>query len=51
MGPGGAPRGIVDAPSLGMTSMDAPFDVAFGLDGTIYVSIVWDNRILELAQS
>jgi tripartite motif-containing protein 71 len=51
MGSGGVFASAVDPTSLGIGSMDAPFDVAFGVDGTIYVSAVWDNRILELSQT
>ena len=42
---------IVDASTLGIPSMDAPFEVAFGTAGQIYVSVVWDNTVLRLSQS
>jgi tripartite motif-containing protein 71 len=39
-----------DGPSLGLGPIDGPFDVAFGPAGQIYVSLVWDNRILHLEE-
>lgn len=39
-----------DGPSLGLGPVDGPFDVAFGPAGEIYVSLVWDNRILHLEE-
>ena len=51
MSAGGIFAGAIDHTTLGLTSMDGPFDVAFASGGRIFVSVVWDNRILELAQS
>ena len=42
---------FADKTTPGMGSMDAPFEVAFGVDGRILVSVVWDNKIVELAQT
>jgi len=30
--------------------MDGPFDIAFASGGRVFVSVVWDNRILTLAR-
>jgi DNA-binding beta-propeller fold protein YncE len=40
----------VNGASLGIGPMDGPFEVAFGTGGQIYVSVVWDNRILTLTE-
>jgi len=40
----------VNGAALGIGPIDAPFKVAFGTDGTIYVSLVWDNRVIELTE-
>ena len=40
-----------DKSTPGMGSMDAPFQVAFGAGGEIYVSVVWDNKIVQLAET
>ena len=42
---------FADKTTPGVVSMDAPFEVAFGIDGAIYVSVVWDNKIMELAEA
>jgi DNA-binding beta-propeller fold protein YncE len=42
---------MADKTTPGMGSMDAPFEVAFGTGGEIYVSVVWDNKIVELAET
>jgi DNA-binding beta-propeller fold protein YncE len=47
----GVLQSVVEKTTLGLASMDGPFDVAFGSGGRIYVSVVWDNKILELAQT
>jgi DNA-binding beta-propeller fold protein YncE len=47
---GGDLIAFADKTTPGMVSMDAPFEVAFGRDGAIYVSVVWDNKIVELAE-
>ena len=51
MSGGGVLVGVVDADTLGLSSMDAPFEATFGIDGRIFVSVVWDNRVLELSQT
>jgi DNA-binding beta-propeller fold protein YncE len=33
---------------VGAGPLDAPFDVLFGLGGEMYVSDVWNNRVIEL---
>ncbi len=40
-----------DKTTPGVGSMDAPFEVAFGVGGEIYVSVVWDNKIIELSEA
>jgi DNA-binding beta-propeller fold protein YncE len=40
----------MDGPALGLGPIDGPFEVAFGTGGQIYVSVVWDNRILHLEE-
>ena len=42
---------FADKTTPGVGSMDAPFEVAFGAGGEIYVSVVWDNKVMELAQT
>jgi DNA-binding beta-propeller fold protein YncE len=42
---------FADKTTPGVVSMDAPFEVAFGTDGAIYVSVVWDNKIMELTEA
>ena len=51
MTPDGELISIIDRSTLEIPSMDAPFEVAFGTAGQIYVSVVWDNTVLELSQS
>jgi DNA-binding beta-propeller fold protein YncE len=50
MTPGGAFLYAVNGASLGIGPIDGPFEVAFGTGGEIYVSLVWDNRIIELSE-
>jgi tripartite motif-containing protein 71 len=50
MSPNGTFLYSVNGASLGIGPMDAPFEVAFGTGGEIYVSVVWDNRILTLSE-
>jgi DNA-binding beta-propeller fold protein YncE len=42
---------VADKTTPGVGSMDAPFEVAFGVGGEIYVSVVWDNKIIELSEA
>ena len=50
MTPGGNLIAFADRTTPGVGSMDAPFEVAFGAGGEIYVSVVWDNKVMELAE-
>jgi hypothetical protein len=34
---------------VGAGAFDAPFEVAFSTTGTILVTDVWNNRVVELA--
>jgi len=42
------PYYVLDGPALGISPLDAPFEVAFGTDGSAYVSDLWNNRIIKL---
>jgi tripartite motif-containing protein 71 len=51
MTPSGDLIAMADKNTPGLGSMDAPFEVTFGTGGEIYVSVVWDNKIVELAET
>jgi hypothetical protein len=51
MTPSGDLIAMADKTTSGLGSMDAPFEVTFGTGGDIYVSVVWDNKIVELAET
>jgi hypothetical protein len=48
---GGDLIATADKTTPGVVSMDAPFEVAFGVGGEIYLSVVWDNKIIELSEA
>jgi DNA-binding beta-propeller fold protein YncE len=50
MAPDGTQLFSASAAALGLPSLNGPSQIAFGPSGTIYVSVVWDNEVIELAQ-